>query len=83
MFLIQLLDVERIWIGSSAQVATAAPTNRATVTTTESAPRTTSVGTTTAGVTGVTQILVLTAVFQVTFVSEYLENRAFWTSPKP
>ena len=77
MFLIQLLDVERIWIGSSAQVATAAPTNRATVTTTESAPRTTSVGTTTAGVTGVTQILVLTAVFQVTFVSEYLETGPF------
>lgn len=59
-----LLDVERIWIGTSAQAATAAPTNRATVTTTESAPRTTSVGTTTAGVTGVTQILRLTAVFQ-------------------
>ena len=81
VFLIQLLDVERIWIGTSAQAATAALTNRATVTTMESAPRTTSVGTTTAGVTGVTQILVLTAVFQVTFVSEYLETGPFGPLP--
>ena len=70
-----------IWIGTFAQAATAAPTNRATVTTTESAPRTTSVGTATAGVTGVTQILVLTAVFQVTFVSEYLETGPFGLLP--
>ena len=79
--MLQLLDVGPIWIGTSARAATDALTNRATVTTMASAPRTTSVGTTTAGVTGVTQILVLTAVFQVTFVSEYLETGPFGLLP--
>ena len=75
------MELEQRRTGNSAEVASLALTNRATVTTTESAPRTTSVGTTTAGVTGVTQILVLTAVFQVTFVSEYLETGPFGLLP--
>ena len=67
MFLIQLLDVERIWIGTSAQAATAAPTNRATVTTTMSAPKIIFVEKTIVGITEARPLQILIAAFQVNF----------------
>ena len=67
--LLQLLDVERIWIGISAQAVVLAHTNRATVMlTVTSACKTMCVVKTTALISGVMHILMLIAVSQVIYL---------------
>ena len=62
----QEMELEQILIGVSAQAAVLVHTERGTVTTMTSVPRTMSVETITVSTTGIRQNQQLTAVFQVT-----------------
>ena len=71
------MELEQLLIGVSAQAAVLVHTERGTVTTMQSAPRTMSVETITASTTGIWQNQKLTAAFQVTLTGRPNKGNSF------